>query len=78
MLGYIAHALISRSAAIYENTVNAGSGGFPPRPLSEAFAEQFCRENEARLKHTQARRQPINAADVHIEGFARLFANRRR
>jgi hypothetical protein len=44
MLGYIAHALIGRSAAIYEKTVNAGSGGFRPRhrgPLSEAFGDQF-------------------------------------
>jgi hypothetical protein len=53
MLGYIAHALIRRSAAIYEKTVNAGSGGFRSRhrrPFSDALAEQFRHDNEARLK----------------------------
>jgi hypothetical protein len=68
--GYIAHALIRRSAAIYEKTVNSGSGGFRSRhrgPLSDALQEDSRHENEACLKLLAGRAEQKARADFAVE-----------
>jgi len=78
MLGYIAHALIRHSAAIYEKTVNAGSGGSCSRHrglLSETFAEQFRHENEARLKALAGEAQQKAAVALREQLIEVAFAH---